>query len=100
MDKSGGRVPGRLDALQKAWKQYKADDWESWLKQTGCSRNYGMSVLQNVDAWLRQCQSQAAAKGSRYQRRNSNNRSNRGYNRGYGRNDNYGRENRNRYPRR
>lgn len=98
MDSSGGRVPERLDALQKAWKNTKCESFADYFHLTTASKKYTEQCLNNTGGWLRYLQQQAENKGKRYvKKKYNNNRSNNRRSGGYGNRDAGGNQRRNYY---
>lgn len=92
MDRSCGKLPERLDALQKKWKQVEPSirTWEQYFRYSGCSSSFGEQRLANLNKWLRSVVLEADKKGPKYVKRQRNNyrRNNHGsrdYNRDYNR---------------
>jgi len=95
MDRSCGKLPERLDALQKKWKEVEpdVDTWEKYFRYSGCSSNFGQQRLANLYGWVNSLVQEADNKGPKYVKRQRNNYGNRRYNSGGngGGNRDYGR---------
>merc|ERR1711988_1541788 len=64
MEETNCKLPQRLEKLQVQWRQQKSaiDSWASYFQCIGVS----LSAFQSESAWITNCVSRAAAKGSKY----------------------------------
>jgi ubiquitin-protein ligase/uncharacterized membrane protein YgcG len=69
MDTSNGKIPERLDRLQRAWKQREDPRaWRQFAEATGCSSSMAVAMAEGTGEWIRDCVTRAKAKGSKYGR--------------------------------
>merc|ERR1719471_2815517 len=85
MDRSCGKMPERLEALQKKWREVEPNikNWKQFFEYAGCSESYSRPKLNNLDNWYRWLITEADRKGPRYQKRRRNNNRHGGKNRSY-----------------
>jgi len=85
MDRSCGKMPERLEALQKKWREVEPNikTWKQFFEYAGCSESYSSDKLNNLDNWCRWLITEADRKGPRYQKRRRNNNRHGGKNRSY-----------------
>jgi len=85
MDRSCGKMPERLEALQKKWREVEPNikTWKQFFEYAGCSESYSKPKLNNLDNWCRWLITEADRKGPRYQKRRRNNNRHGGKNRSY-----------------
>lgn len=76
MDRSCGKMPERLEALQKKWREVEPNikNWKQFFEYAGCSDSYSRPKLNNLDGWCKWLITEADRKGPRYQKRRRNNR--------------------------
>jgi ubiquitin-protein ligase len=69
MDVSNGKIPERLERLQRAWKQREdPKSWRQFAEATGCSQSMRRQMEETTGEWILDCVTRAKQKGSKYGR--------------------------------
>jgi ubiquitin-protein ligase len=69
MDASNGKIPERLERLQRAWKQREdPKSWRQFAEATGCSQSMLVRMDETTGEWILDCVTRAKQKGSKYGR--------------------------------